>query len=174
MRDGLEGCSIFPRHFDNATLLGSREFVAHGRSMLQQAYRFCEAMAVVWRLARVRLAPMTEPTLFIPIRQRRAQGPDVFLAFVLLVVVYRIGILLTLDIPLFYDEAYYFGWPRNSLRYFSKPPRSEHCPNNTHFRQQLGGALKQPDFTLSRRFLFGAPVYCGSMRKVRPGRAAYS
>ena len=46
-----------------------------------------------------------------------------FLGFLGLVVCYRIGVLLTLDVPLFYDEAYYFGWAEDlAFGYFSKPP----------------------------------------------------
>ena len=46
-----------------------------------------------------------------------------FLGFVGLVLCYRIGVLLTLDVPLFYDEAYYFGWAEHlAFGYFSKPP----------------------------------------------------
>ena len=48
---------------------------------------------------------------------------NAFFAFVAAVVVYRVGILLGLDIPLFYDEAYYFGWAQEpAFGYFSKPP----------------------------------------------------
>ena len=46
-----------------------------------------------------------------------------FLGFLGLVLCYRIGVLLTLDVPLFYDEAYYFGWAEDlAFGYFSKPP----------------------------------------------------
>ena len=46
-----------------------------------------------------------------------------FLGFLGLVLCYRIGVLLFLDVPLFYDEAYYFGWAEDlAFGYFSKPP----------------------------------------------------
>ena len=45
------------------------------------------------------------------------------LAFIGLALCYRLGVLLTLDVPLFYDEAYYFGWAEHlAFGYFSKPP----------------------------------------------------
>ena len=120
---------------------------------------------------------MTEPT---PVYSNPAasarKARDVFLAFVLLVVVYRIGILLTLDIPLFYDEAYYFGWAQElAFGYFSKPPMVAWSIALTTLISDSSWAvrLSSPIFTLSRRFLFGAPVYCGSMRRVRPGLEAY-
>ena len=46
-----------------------------------------------------------------------------FLGFLGLVLCYRIGVLFILDVPLFYDEAYYFGWAEDlAFGYFSKPP----------------------------------------------------
>ena len=59
------------------------------------------------------------PTTDVSVRTTRV----VFLTFVLLVVVYRVVMLLALDVPLFYDEAYYFGWAQElAFGYFSKPP----------------------------------------------------
>ena len=59
------------------------------------------------------------PTTDVSARTTRV----VFLTFVLLVVVYRVVMLLALDVPLFYDEAYYFGWAQElAFGYFSKPP----------------------------------------------------
>ena len=66
-----------------------------------------------------------------------------FLGFLGLVVCYRIGVLLTLDVPLFYDEAYYFGWAEDlAFGYFSKPRSGlEHRPNHRFFRVKLGCAI---------------------------------
>ena len=51
------------------------------------------------------------PTTDVSARTTRV----VFLTFVLLVVVYRVVMLLALDVPLFYDEAYYLAGLRNLL-----------------------------------------------------------
>lgn len=54
---------------------------------------------------------MTEPTTVILTQDAPARYVrGLFFAVVAILVVYRIAVLLILDVPLFYDEAYYFGW----------------------------------------------------------------
>ena len=67
---------------------------------------------------------MTEPTTVILTQDAPARYVrGLFFAVVAILVVYRIAVLLILDVPLFYDEAYYFGWAQElAFGYFSKPP----------------------------------------------------
>ena len=45
------------------------------------------------------------------------------LIFLAVIAVYRVAALVLLDLPLFYDEAYYYSWSQElAAGYFSKPP----------------------------------------------------
>ena len=49
--------------------------------------------------------------------------PMGLILFGILITIYRVGALFIADLPLFFDEAYYFSWSQNlDFGYYSKPP----------------------------------------------------
>ncbi|GIS20095.1 MAG: hypothetical protein CM15mP120_20110 [Pseudomonadota bacterium] len=72
--------------------------------------------------------------------------------------------LLALDVPLFYDEAYYFGWARElAFGYFSKPPMVAWSIALTTIATDSSWAvrLSSPLFYAVAAILFGVPACCG-------------